>query len=192
MNLILNLNIQKLAGETFDVSSEPLSIGSGLRCRIRVPEGSEGEERVGVEHTRVWVRDGRLMVHEVRRLTSYGATGGTWQILTTGDAFTIGPTTIQFTLLDSEVDVPSDTPSKNVPNILRERDEPPSKISAARTGDEPAVIGEAGTESPTPIGLGPKIDGEVGSLGTSALSTSDSGDVSPPDLSPLHGPDENE
>ena len=178
-----------LAGKTFDVSSLPLSIGSGLRCRIRIPEGSEGADRVGVEHTRVWVRDGRLMVHELRRLTSYGAMGGNWQILTTGDAFTIGTTTVEFTLLGSEAAESSDTPNKGVPNILRERDEPPSKLSVTRTGGGLPLNDEARFESPAPAGPWQKIDGQGGSLGTSALSTPDSGDVSVTDLSPSRGPD---
>ena len=129
-----------LSGESFPVSDAPLSIGSGLRCAIRLPEGSEGVDDVGVEHVRVWVRHGQLMVHQVRRLTAYGATGGGWEILRPGDAFEVGPTTIRFELLGEDGEALPE-PEPELPNILRSKPDSPSAgksdAEGAREGSPP-------------------------------------------------------
>jgi hypothetical protein len=87
-------------GESFAVSSMPLSVGSGLRCSVQLPEAIDemGELEVAAEHARVWVRDGHLMVHEMRRLTAYGAAGGRWEILSNGEMFDVGQTVFRFDL----------------------------------------------------------------------------------------------
>lgn len=102
-----------IAGESFEVGAKPISVGSGLRCRIQLPENDAGSEaEVAVEHARLWVREGHLMVHELRRLTAFGAAGGRWSILGSGESFDVGHTTFRFDL-DSEAEavgaVPSDT-----------------------------------------------------------------------------------
>ncbi len=147
-----------LSGESFPVSEAPLSIGSGLRCAIRLPEGGEGLEDVGVEHVRVWVRHGQLMVHEVRRLTAYGATGGGWEILRPGDAFEVGPMTIRFELLGEDGEVlPEAQPA--VADVLRSKDE---SASGAKSGAQGAQEKPAASPSDVPDILRSKAESASG------------------------------
>jgi uncharacterized protein YegL len=67
-----------LTPESYPVGGSPSSIGSSDRCKIRLSYQVENEEQVAGEHMRVWVRDGRLMVHEIRRMSALGAEGGRW------------------------------------------------------------------------------------------------------------------
>jgi VWFA-related protein len=87
-----------LAGQVFPVGAAPLSVGSGHRCAVRLPNELPGGFTVATEHVRAWVRDGHLMVHEMRRLTEMGAEGGGWEILSDGDTFSIGSCTFRFAL----------------------------------------------------------------------------------------------
>lgn len=103
-----------LAGETFSVSNQPVSIGAGTRCPIRLPDEGLDPHDVKPEQARVWIRDGHLMVHELRRLTSLGPTGGRWEILSPGDQFVVGTCTFKFELLDQ----PSKPePAPSVPEV---------------------------------------------------------------------------
>ncbi len=88
-----------LAGQAFSVSNQPLSIGVGTRCPIRLPDEGLDPHDVKPEQARVWIRDGQLMVHELRRLTALGPAGGRWEILSPGDEFVVGTSTFTFELL---------------------------------------------------------------------------------------------
>lgn len=135
------------AGETFPIGGSPVSIGSGHRCRIRLSERPDDEHDIAPEHARVWIRDGQLMVHEVRRLTEEGATGGGWEILTPGEAFSVGPYTFLFALAD-ETESPEQPPS--VPNILRDHaDDSASSGKESASGASSTPDASDGREPPT-------------------------------------------
>ncbi|MBI4570729.1 MAG: hypothetical protein HY723_02170, partial [Chloroflexi bacterium] len=128
-------------GEAFAVGASPVSIGAGHRCRILLKDES-GAEEIASEHARVWIREGHLMVHEVRRLTDTGSIGGTWEILEPGDTFPIGTYTFQFVLGDeqSAEPPPQDAPAAiEPPNVLKHAPEP----LAVAAAEPPEVAGEA-------------------------------------------------
>ncbi len=122
-----------LTGESFPVGGAPSTIGSGQGCAIRLSYQVDDEEQVAVEHMRVWVRDGRLMVHEIRRMTAEGAEGGRWAKLDPGETLPIGPYTFRFEL-GAEAD-----PSKAVPNVLRDSTADPSTAPPDVLRDSTAV-----------------------------------------------------
>ena len=139
------------AGETFPIGGSPVSIGSEHRCLIRLSERPDDEHEIAPEHARVWIRDGQLMVHEVRRLTETGATGGGWEILTPGEAFSVGPYTFLFALAD-EQGSPEQPPS--VPNVLKDHADDSagsgkesassaSSVPDASDGREPPTLGSS-------------------------------------------------
>lgn len=100
-----------LQGETFTLGSNPISLGSGPRCRIRLEENADGAD-IPSEYARIWIRDNKLMVHELRRLTAIGSVGGRWEILESGEMFSVGPYTFRFELSGDEVG-PSGTNGAN-------------------------------------------------------------------------------
>lgn len=128
-------------GEAFAVGASPVSIGAGHRCRILLKDES-GAEEIASEHARVWIREGHLMVHEVRRLTDTGSIGGTWEILQPGDTFPIGMYTFQFVLGEEQSAQP---PSQDAvaaiepPNVLKQAPKP----TAVAATEPPKVAGEA-------------------------------------------------
>ncbi len=147
-----------LARQSFPVGETPTSIGSGHRCRIRLPEeGGQGEEPAP-EMARVWVRGGQLMVHELLRLTAMGPVGGDWSILEPGETFSIGESAFQFQL-DAG---PEATPRgpREIPDILRDRSEPSPGPAGAVSGGSLGVpeAGQASTQGP---GMAP-AEGEGG------------------------------
>ena len=83
-----------------------MSIGSGTRCAVRIPD-----DELSAEEARIWVRNERLMVHRMTRLTSVAADGtvGGWTILDPGDSFEIGAHRFEFRLLPSDAPAPSAT-----------------------------------------------------------------------------------
>ncbi|MCH8993521.1 MAG: VWA domain-containing protein [Chloroflexi bacterium] len=127
------------AGETFPIGGSPVSIGSGHRCLIRLSERPDDEHEIAAEHARVWIRGGQLMVHNVRRLTEAGATGGGWEILTPGEAFSVGPYTFLFALAD-EQGSPEQPPS--VPNVLKDHAD-----DSAGSGKESASSASSGPDA---------------------------------------------
>lgn len=138
-----------LAGQTFPVGNAPVSIGSGHRCLVRLPEQVGEEQEIASEHARVWIRDGHLMKHEVRRLTETGAVGGRWEILTPGDVFAIGPCTFRFELAAEEAAGPTDeeASSGEVPNILRDpADRPGEQARQSASGPPEASASEEAQE----------------------------------------------
>ncbi|MCH8993804.1 MAG: VWA domain-containing protein [Chloroflexi bacterium] len=139
------------AGETYSIGGSPVSIGSGHRCLIRLSERPDDEHEIASEQARVWIRDGQLMVHQVRRLTEAGATGGGWEILTPGEAFSVGPYTFLFALAD-EQGSPEQPPS--VPNVLKDHADDSagsgkesassaSSVPDASDGREPPTLGSS-------------------------------------------------
>ena len=154
MRGLLRVTGGDLAERAFPIGRAPISIGTGYRCLIGLPEA--GFEEIGTEHVRVWMRDDQLVVHELRRLTAFGPTGGRWEFLTVGDTFAIGPHTFTFELIDgsSPAEPPPVPPAPmqqavapgpsqpEVPNILRER--PPAAEPM------PASPAPAPPASPTP------------------------------------------
>jgi Ca-activated chloride channel family protein len=147
------------SGTEFAVGASPVSIGTGHRCRIKL-EDPEGEQ-IGPEHARAWVRDGHLMLHELRRLSALGPMGGRWAILVPGDNFSIGPYTFQFSLEQAPVQqAPAPGP---VPNILREHTEaPPQTPQQDPPGQSAPVVdlfmpkeGTTPPQPPAPPATGP-------------------------------------
>lgn len=76
-------------GRSFDIGEQPVTIGSGPTCTIRLSE----VPGVAREHARVWWRDGRLMLHHIARGQATSLSGRTvsWAILDEGDDVSIGP-----------------------------------------------------------------------------------------------------
>lgn len=115
----------ELSGQEFAVGGSPVSIGSGRACTIQLSQQLDDEELIPNEHSRVWVREGLLMVHEVRRLTVDGSEGGRWQKLASGEQLMIGPYTLRFDLEG----VPATVAAAPAPvtSVLRESpDTPPT------------------------------------------------------------------
>ncbi|MEX0786910.1 MAG: VWA domain-containing protein [Dehalococcoidia bacterium] len=131
----------QLSGQLFPVGGSPLSIGSGVACTIQLSEQVGDEELIPPEHSRVWVRDGLLMVHEVRRLTVDGAEGGRWQKVASGEQLTIGPYALRFNL---EGDASIAEAPEEVPGALRAFSARPDGLDSLRPAAEPgATNGDA-------------------------------------------------
>lgn len=134
-----------LTGQTFPVGDTPISIGTGHRCLIRLDESEDGRE-IGVEHARVWIRDGQLVTHELRRLSDLGSMGGRWEFLAPGDEFAIGPYAFRF-----ELNAGDGEETGEVPNILRSAsyrgDGGGQEVAAAGPGVSPSQdIGPQGEQ----------------------------------------------
>jgi VWFA-related protein len=139
-----------LAGQTFVIGAKPVSIGSGHRCQIQLPSELDGYE-VPSEFARVWVRAEQLMVHEIRRLTAFGAEGGQWEILSNHDTFAIGPCVFRFDLDELVV-----VPPEPIPNVLREKPAPtppPAEpaFESAPAFSEPAQVAAAEASASEPV-----------------------------------------
>jgi VWFA-related protein len=94
------------AGQAYEIGARPVSIGSSPRCALRLEAGPD----TAPEEARVWVRNGRLVVHRVATLTAMaleGASGG-WVILDPGEDIELGGVRFRFELLS---DAPADAPS---------------------------------------------------------------------------------
>ena len=118
-----------LTEQVFPVGSTPQSIGAGARCLIRLPQRLEDGSEVAQEFARIWIRDDRLMLHELRRLTATGPIGGRWEMLEDGDSFSIGPCSFRFELGMEKRQEPPAQPARE---ILR------SAPRALDVGAEPA------------------------------------------------------
>ena len=133
------------AGRAYDIGGRPVSAGSAPRCAIRL--GSD--ETAAWEEARVWVRNGRLMVHRVATLTAMaleGATGG-WAILEPGDDIELGGVRLRFELVG---DAP-ERPAAPAP------DAPPNADEALwRPAGEPADEPAAGPPSFRPVPAPPQ------------------------------------
>jgi uncharacterized protein YegL len=76
--------------QSFEVGDEPVTLGTSSECQIRL---EEGEGAVAVQHARVWLRDGNLMLHHLAPLheSLVGGRPVSWVSLETGDEVDIGP-----------------------------------------------------------------------------------------------------
>lgn len=76
--------------ERIEVGVEPLTLGAGAECQVRLDAGEGG---VAVSHARVWLRDGTLMLHHLApgHETLLAGRPVTWVSLETGDEVQIGP-----------------------------------------------------------------------------------------------------
>jgi hypothetical protein len=96
-------------GREYSVGGKPVSIGSGSRCGVHIPD-----QTLAFEEARIWVRNGHLMLHRFTRLgvvEQQGAGGaGGWEILEAGDKFTIGQHTFEFQPLHEGEAAPSSAP----------------------------------------------------------------------------------
>jgi len=94
-------------GHSFQVGRQPVTIGSGETCAIRLSATPE----VAAEHARIWWRDGRLMLHYLATGQQPIVVGGKriidWVALQDGDEIRIGPYTLSV----------STTPAREVSSI---------------------------------------------------------------------------
>ncbi len=134
-----------LTGQAFPLGSAPVNIGSGQRTAIHLPTQPEEGVEIAAEHARLWMREGQLVVHELRRLTAVGAVGGRWEILAPGDVFSIGPHKFRFELVpEDEIEAAGESATPpEVPNVLRTHPagSGPS-MEPAPSGDAPAPAAE--------------------------------------------------
>lgn len=117
-------------GSEYAVGANPVSIGSGARCAVRV-----NDAELTAEEARTWIRKGHLMLHRMTRLTAMvvDGTSGGWEILEPGDTFSIGAHVFEFRLLPPG-QLPSATGAGAIPNILRDPTPPPPPTPEARPG----------------------------------------------------------
>lgn len=85
------------AGRAVYVREQPVTLGSDADCTLRLAD-SMGQ--VGGHHARVWLREGRYMLHHLdeRRTTLVGERPVRWAVLEPGDEITIGPHRLRFDL----------------------------------------------------------------------------------------------
>lgn len=122
------------AGQAYDIGARPVSIGSSPRCAVRL----EASADAAPEEARLWVRNGRLVVHRVATLTAMaleGASGG-WIILEPGDDIDIGGVRFRFELM-------SDVPAPAAPS--------PVKDAAPSPAGEPGVLRPAPAPPLAPV-----------------------------------------
>lgn len=117
-----------LAGQRLAVGASPVSIGSGHRCGMVLPNE---EGRLAPEEVRVWLRKGRLMLHKLARLSETATEGesGGWSILDVGDEFQIDGHRFRFDSLGADVEAAlqaDETPSVLRDDSLLNADEAPS------------------------------------------------------------------
>jgi VWFA-related protein len=82
------------AGGRFNLTTAPITVGFSADCTIRLDAASFDS----LERVRIWLRDGRYMLHNLSRSTSIGVGGRpvTWVILEDGDALQLGSATLVF------------------------------------------------------------------------------------------------
>jgi len=76
-------------GLRFELAEEPVTIGSGNRCAIRLPAAPGLAE----QHARMWWRDGRLMLHHIAsgHVTTLAGRSVVWAAVEDGDEVSVGP-----------------------------------------------------------------------------------------------------
>lgn len=137
----------ELHGESFPVGASPVSIGSSDSCAIKLATANGDGDMVEGEYLRVWVRDDALMLHEVRRMTVTGSTGGRWAKLSPGDVMPIGPYTLRFELGADHVEPESKPSALRDPAIVNEEME---RLSGASEFGE-VLSSDAGAPENEPI-----------------------------------------
>lgn len=78
----------------FQVGNAPVVIGWGEGCGIRFAKAPD----VAAEHARVWLRDGRLMIHHIAsgQTTAVADQPVTWASLSKDDEISIGPYSLRY------------------------------------------------------------------------------------------------
>jgi VWFA-related protein len=76
-------------GSRFELGEQPVTIGSGNECAIRLPAAPGLAE----EHVRMWWRDGRLMLHHIApdHVTTLAGKTVMWAAVEDGDEVGVGP-----------------------------------------------------------------------------------------------------
>lgn len=82
-------------GAVLEVRDQPITLGSHPDCSLRLRE-SDGE--VAARHARIWLRQGRFMIHHLAStaVTRVGGRETDWAVLESGDYITIGPHELLF------------------------------------------------------------------------------------------------
>jgi len=82
-------------GAAVDVRDQPVTLGTHPACTLRLKDAN-GE--VAPRHARVWLRQGRFMIHHVAPVgvTRVGGRETDWAVLESGDDISIGPHRILF------------------------------------------------------------------------------------------------
>jgi len=77
----------------FELGEQPVTIGSGNDCAIRLPAAPGLAER----HVRMWWRDGRLMLHHIApgHVTTLAGKSIMWAAVEDGDEVGVGPYVLQ-------------------------------------------------------------------------------------------------
>ena len=103
-----------LAGRQFPVGTSPVSIGSGHRSAVALPDE---EGRIAPEEARVWVRNGHLMVHRLSHLSNASGEeqSAGWSFLDPGDHFQIGGCRFRFEAVSE-----ADEAGQGTPSVLRD------------------------------------------------------------------------
>jgi hypothetical protein len=85
----------------FPLSEDPVTVGFGGDCTIRLPEGTGPLST----RARVWKREGRYMLHNLSRLGGVVVAGkpATWAILEDGDVIEMGSAKLTFRTADPQI-----------------------------------------------------------------------------------------
>ncbi len=88
-------------GRSFQVGGEPVTIGSGENCGIRLPAAPG----FAAEHARLWWRDGQRMLHHLApdEATVVAGKQIIWTSLQNGDEASIGPYSLRITTAPASV-----------------------------------------------------------------------------------------
>jgi|CXWL01.1.fsa_nt_gi VWFA-related protein len=117
------------AGRQYPVGGQPVRIGSGSQCAVRI-----NDPRLATEEARIWIKKDNLMVHRLTRLTSIahdGVSGG-WTMMDPGETLQIGDHIFEFRLLPEGAPLPDREAAPAAPrsgdttNIFRDKGAPPA------------------------------------------------------------------
>jgi len=77
-----------LPGQAIEFTNRPITIGTSIECDLRLPDAPG----IASEHARVWMRDGRAMLHHLARSGTTEVNGASteWAVLIAGDVIGIG------------------------------------------------------------------------------------------------------
>jgi predicted component of type VI protein secretion system len=83
------------SGRSVELGEHAVTLGADADCALQL---SDASGRVGGRHARVWLREGRFMLHHLdKRLTTLvGEREVDWAVLEPGDEIVIGPHRLRF------------------------------------------------------------------------------------------------